>query len=324
MSGCHHHDHGHDRTGWTVALNLTVNLGLTVAKWFAYVLTGSPSLFGEAAHSTADSLNPIFQWIGHRRGQRPACPDHPHGHGRETYFWSLLAALLMLTLGAGFTAWHGIETMLTGRAPERSFVSLAIMAVALMAEGYTFFRAWRELKREGDSFWKRLRQSRNTVLLGILLENFVDTIGVVLAFAGFGLYWLTGNPYVDAVFSLLIAVVLLCSSLFLVARNRSLLVGESVGAAERQRLLQAATHAIVAEVLELEAVAQGPDEVAVRLRVRLHRGRLVNALRFPNCQLSSSAVIEQVIDWQLRASEELRQRLHAVDHRVVSVSVEFR
>lgn len=268
MSG--HHDHGGDGTGKTVIVNLAVNVGLTAAKWLAFALTGSPSLFGEAAHSTADSLNPVLLWTGHRRGQLPKDERHPFGHGRETFFWSLVSAQMMLIIGACLTAWHGVETIVTGRGPEFSAWSLGIMAAALLAEGTTLTMAYRRLKRErGHGLVDKISSSNNTVLLGILMENGVDALGVVLASAGYGLFVLTGSVLCDAVCSLLIAAVLAASSLFLINRNRSLIVGEASRPEVIEAIAAAAKRPSVREVVSVTAVMRGPDHVHCRLRLRL-------------------------------------------------------
>jgi cation diffusion facilitator family transporter len=276
MSG-HGHGCGHDHapsdgTAKTVILNLSVNLVLTAAKWLAFALTGSPSLFGEAAHSTADSLNPIFLWIGYRRGKKPADDAHPLGHGRETYFWSLVAAIVMLVVGSLLTAWRGIETLVYGRAPDTSMVSLGIMLGALLMEGYTFARAWRELKREhGSDAVEKMKRSRNTVLLGVLLENFVDALGVILALIGYGLYTLTGNLVWDAACSLLIALVLLRSSLFLIGRSRSLLIGEGAPRDLVKKIGEAvAARQSVAAVVSVKAVTTGANALYCRVSLRLN------------------------------------------------------
>lgn len=265
------HEHDHGGTGRTVIVNLAVNVVLTLAKWTAFACSGSPSIFGEAAHSTADSLNPLLLWIGHSRGRRPGCPRHPAGHGRETYFWSLIAAIVMLLVGSFLTAWHGIGMIVSGEAPEFSPLSFGIMTFALLAVSFNVVLAWRRLRLErGDGALDKIKGSRNTVLLGILLENGVDALAVLFAYAGFGLYLLTGEPLWDAAFSLLIAALLAVSSLFLIGRNRSLITGEAAPA-EIVEAVAAALRACpaVAEVASVTAVIRGPEEVHCRLRLRL-------------------------------------------------------
>jgi cation diffusion facilitator family transporter len=264
MSG---HDHHHG-TGKALAVTVTVNLALTALKWTAFLFTGSPSLFGEAAHSSADALNPIVLWIGRRRAARPAHDRHPYGHGKETFFWSLIAAQLMLLVGAALTAWHGIETLMSGRQPDQSRIALGILSAAILAEGYSFIRTWRELKRRRGAAG-RIGASSDPVLLAIIFENGADVLAVACALAGFGLYTLTGDARWDAGFSLAIAAILAASSFFLINRNRSLIIGEAAPPETAEKIAALIrTRPSVAEVASVTAVMDGPERVAVRAAIR--------------------------------------------------------
>ena len=273
MSGSHghHHGHGHDHhagTAKAVSVTLLVNVAIMAAKWFAFALTRSPSLFGEAAHSTADTLNPLVLWIGQRRSARPAHRRHPFGHGREAFFWSLIAAELMLVVGAALTARHGIETLLHGRVPNISPVAFAVMGFAALGETFSLVFVWRRMRKTMRG-GVRLRDSRNTVLLALLVENGADILGVLLALAGYGLYMLTGNAVFDACFSLAIAALLAVSSLFLINRSRSLLIGEAATPDVEHaviRVLQARRS--VAEVRQVLTVMRGPDDVGCVIVLR--------------------------------------------------------
>jgi cation diffusion facilitator family transporter len=273
MSGHHHHPstgsgRSGDGTGRALLITVAVNLSLTAAKWLAFAVTGSPSLFGEAAHSTADSMNPIVLWIGRRRGRRPVDARHPLGHGRETFFWSLIASLMMLFIGSFLTAWRGIVTLVSGHRPEYSPIALAILGCALAGESWSFFRSWKELKGNGGAV-RRLRESRDSVLLGIIFENGADVLTVILALAGFGLYALTGDARWDGAFSLMIAALLAVSSLFLINRNRSLLIGESAPSDIIPKIAAAVCgRASVGELVAVCAVMASPDHVSCKVTVR--------------------------------------------------------
>ena len=49
--------------------------------------------------------------VGDRRSSRPVDDDHPQGYRREAFFWAVLSALAMLFIGAGLSAWRGIEQL---------------------------------------------------------------------------------------------------------------------------------------------------------------------------------------------------------------------
>lgn len=81
------------RTRITVLVALAANLVIAAAKAVGGLLSGSPALLSEAAHSVPDTMNETFLLAALRRSRRPADAHHPSGYGKERYFWSLLAAV---------------------------------------------------------------------------------------------------------------------------------------------------------------------------------------------------------------------------------------
>src|SRR5438128_10206111 len=82
----------------TVIVALSANLLIAVAKTVASVITGSPSMLAEAAHSWADTGNEVFLLVGARRAVKPADETHTLGYGREGYIWSMFAAFGLFTV----------------------------------------------------------------------------------------------------------------------------------------------------------------------------------------------------------------------------------
>jgi cation diffusion facilitator family transporter len=313
MSGHHHHHHGHDGTRSAVVATLAVNIGLTAAKWLAFAVTGSPSLFGEAAHSTADTMNPLVLWFGHRRSTRPSHPRHPHGHGREAFFWTLVAAIMMLAIGSVLTASHGIESLRTGKAPDRSPLALVIMALAFASESWSLLVVWRRLRAETRGKAGGIKGSRNPILLALLVENGADVLGVTLAFAGYGLFALTGDPRWDGAFSLAIAALLACSSLFLINRSRSLIIGESAPEETVNAIAKAASRPSVAQVVRVVAVMRSPHDVECRVTVFWDPGWF--ARRAMNGSgVSVTGLMEAMREETATIKADVRAAVHDVSH----------
>lgn len=325
MSGTHGH-HGHDHhggTGKAVFVTLIVNVAIMAAKWVAFGLTRSPSLFGEAAHSTADTLNPLVLWVGQRRSARPAHRRHPLGHGREAFFWSLIAAELMLVVGAALTARHGIETLLEGRVPRISTAALAVMGLAAVGETFSLAVVWRRMRRTLRT-GGRLRDSGNTLLLALLVENGADILGVLLALAGYGLYVLTGNAAWDAAFSLCIAALLAVSSLFLINRSRSLLIGESAPPeAERTilRLLQARRS--IAEVRHVVTVMRGPEDIGCIIVLRWDPEWFAAKWRAIEGREHARPLVPWVFALTRAETDAIRQEVRAAVPAVADVRIEI-
>ena len=51
---------------------LAANLAIAIAKFVAFLLTGSASMLAESVHSVADTGNEILLLIGRDRSNRPA------------------------------------------------------------------------------------------------------------------------------------------------------------------------------------------------------------------------------------------------------------
>src|SRR4051812_26986734 len=62
--------------------SLAFNILQTVLKVAAAILTGSVSVFSEAAHSSIDILASLMAYIGVRVSAAPPDEEHPYGHGK--------------------------------------------------------------------------------------------------------------------------------------------------------------------------------------------------------------------------------------------------
>src|ERR1700689_4092843 len=137
-------------TRGTVLIAGAANLLVGAIKLAAGIMVGSSAMLAEAAHSAADTLNQAFLLASLHRGERPADSRHPFGYGQERYFWSLLAAFGIFIAGAGFSVFEGLIS-LARRGSGDILVAFVALAVAGLAEGTSFVRAFTQLRREAKS-----------------------------------------------------------------------------------------------------------------------------------------------------------------------------
>ena len=77
---------------------LAANLAIAVAKFVAFLITGSSSMIAESVHSVADSGNQALLLLGGKRAQRARTSEHPFGYGRERYFYAFVVAVVLFTI----------------------------------------------------------------------------------------------------------------------------------------------------------------------------------------------------------------------------------
>lgn len=69
------------------AMNLSLAAGvlMLVAKWIAFVLTGSSVIFSDAAESVVHIVAVWFAWYALRVGAKPPDEEHPYGHDKVSF-----------------------------------------------------------------------------------------------------------------------------------------------------------------------------------------------------------------------------------------------
>src|SRR5215831_6618560 len=92
-----------------VVVAIVANLAIAIGKYVAATCSGSSAMLAEAFHSTADMGNEILLLIGMKRSLRPADTLHPFGHGKVLYFYSLLVAIYIFSIGGGLALHQGVS-----------------------------------------------------------------------------------------------------------------------------------------------------------------------------------------------------------------------
>ena len=225
----------------TVVIALVANALVALSKSAAAVITGSASMVAEAVHSWADAGNQIFLLIAERRGARPADDAHPRGYGRDTYIWSLFAAVGLFAAGGVVSVYHGISVLGDEGEAGNYTINYVVLAVAFVLEGFSFRQAVRQTRGEAASFGMHplafINRTSNPTLRAVFLEDSVALIGILLAATGVGLHQLTGDAVWDALGSIAVGLLLGVAAVFLIGRNREFLVGQSVSRETWERAL---------------------------------------------------------------------------------------
>lgn len=264
--------HGSEGSLKAIFYALGANGGIAVAKYAAAFWTGSGSLLAEAIHSSADCANQLLLLLGLKEAKRPESPDHPLGHHRATYFWSMVVALMLFFMGGAFSVYEGIHRLLHPEPMENGLIAMAVLAVSVVLEGFSLWGALKEIRIEsnGKPFLRWFRETRQSELMVVAGEDIAALLGLSLALIAVSATVITGNPAWDAIGTLTIGAVLMIIAGFLMVEVKALIVGESVAPEVRSEIEDfVAAQPEVEVVLNVITQAWGAKMViAVKARMR--------------------------------------------------------
>jgi cation diffusion facilitator family transporter len=249
---------------------LAANLGIALAKFVAFLITGSASMLAESVHSVADTGNEVLLIVGRGRSIRPRSEEHPFGFGRERYFYGFVVSVMLFTVGAAFSVYDGLHKIAHPepvRSPQVAFIVLALSAVL---EAFSLRTGVREANPiRGDRSWGTfIRRTKAPELPVVLLEDLAALIGLGFAFAGVALATLTRNGRWDGAGSLAIGALLATAAAILAVEMKSLLIGESASP-EVQQLIVAALEdgPDAVRVIHMRTVHISPDSLLVAAKI---------------------------------------------------------
>jgi cation diffusion facilitator family transporter len=284
-----------------IYVGIGANVLIAATKFAAALVTRSSAMVAEGVHSLVDSGDGLLLLLGQVRGARPADEDHPLGHGKELYFWSLIVAILFFALGGGMSFYEGVQHIMHPEPITDAKWNYIVLAASTLFTIWSFTVAFREFhKRAGSkSYWETFRRSKDPTIFTLVLEDLADLIGLLFAFVGIYLGHRLGKPWLDGAASIGIGLVMAMVAVLLLRESKGLLIGESATRAER-----AAIHA---------AACSDPDVRDVRRIVTQHYGPeailvLMNVVFRPGLD---SGAISEAID---RMEANIREVRPAVQH----------
>jgi cation diffusion facilitator family transporter len=268
--GGHAGDGGHGGTSAIIAA-LAANLGIAIAKFVAFVVTGASSMLAEAIHSLADSGNQVLLLVGGRRAKRAATPEHPFGFGRDRYIYAFIVSIVLFSVGGLFAVYEGVHKLQHPAAVESPAWALGVLVLGILLESFSLRTAVREtaaVKSPRESYWRFIRTARAPELPVVLLEDTAALLGLVLALLGVGTAAVTGDGIYDGLGTVAIGLLLLVVAVILAVETKSLLLGESA-TPEDQGKIVAALEAGQFSVIHIRTMHLGPEEILVAAKIAI-------------------------------------------------------
>lgn len=260
----------HGETTGAILAAFLANLGIAVAKFIGFLITGSSSLIAESIHSVADSSNQGLLFLGGKRAERAPTDLHPFGFARSRYFWAFIVAVVLFSVGGLFSLYEGFHKIQEPEEISSPIVAFAIFGFAIVFEAFALRTAVKHAQpqRRGRSWPQFVRTARSPELPVLLLEDSAALVGLLSALAGVTLAEVTGDPIFDGIGTMMIGVVLIGVAVFLAIEMSSLLLGEAARPEDVERIETAMEeHPKVIGVIRILTQHLGPEELIVGIKV---------------------------------------------------------
>ena len=255
----------------TIYAAMAANFAIAVIKFIAASFTGSSAMLSEGIHSVVDTGNELLLLLGLRLSQKPADDSHPFGYGQELYFWTLIVALFIFSIGGGMSVYEGIDHIRHPEPLTDPRWNYAVLGLAVIFEGYSWNIALQQFlaSKNEDSFWTAIRASKDPIVFTVLFEDTAALVGLLVAFIGVFSGHLLGNVYLDGVASIVIGVILCGVAILLASESKGLLIGEGA-TAETVASIREITNSdpAVDKVVKVLTLHFGPQEILLNLEIK--------------------------------------------------------
>ena len=293
-----------------VLIAICGNAALTVLKFMVAVPTHSAAMMNEAIHSLMDTLNQLFLLMGLKSGSRPADRRYAFGHGQKKYLWNLWSAIGLFSIGCGLGlshAWHAwqeshntaeqiiVKSTFFGSIDPLA-LAMGVLLIALLVESWVLKVAWREFAQRArmnghQNALSYLSQSDDPTLVAVLLEDAVAVIGVLLAAIGIALTHATGIVLWDIGFSVVIAVMLGITAVFLGMINMRFLSDVRDQEAEEAFRLIVDAHKEIERYHDLRSIVIDDRNTVLVAEIELKEESILSALRERITQLRAESSV---------------------------------
>lgn len=286
-------EHASQHAASSLWVAFIINIAIGGIKFFAWTLSGSPSIFSESLHSFGDGANSIALILGNRFSQRPPDRTHPFGYGLEANVWALAACVFLI----GTSAWaftEGVQHLTSEKVelltPQNFLFSVGILLLSIILEIVAVRRAAQavlaEFGLEAQNFmmtfvlaFQNIKHVLSPTTRFVFWEDNMALLGALLALGAiiisyFGVQWgllPSASAHVpDALISIVISFLLLGMAVYLFRHNRGILTQTSASPKVEKHISDLVTRIYgVSEVLDLKTIDHGLGGLTVHLQVKV-------------------------------------------------------
>jgi cation diffusion facilitator family transporter len=239
------------------------------------IFTGSVVMLAESLQGFADLLTSSLLLVGIRRAGRRANRQYRFGHGRELFFWVLIAGVAMFMLTATLSVSFGVSRLLHPQPLENVWLAYLALLIGLVTNLYALTLSVRRLRGVyvGPNIWHHFRHSSLIETKATLVLDSLGSVSAITGLAAIALAQLTQDARFDGLGSIAIGCATAVLAVVLISGVKDLLVGRSATTDIETRIRDAALEIPeVKRVLDLRTMYLGSERLLVNLEVHMEGG----------------------------------------------------
>src|ERR1700677_2896181 len=204
----HVHGGGSEKTKRILRISLLATLAYVALTFFAGVRAHSLALISEAGHNVSDFLALLLSFVAVYFQARPATDQKTFGYQRAGVLAAFVNAVTLVVL----SAWIAIEALhrLPAPVPVQPRIMMAVAAAGVLMNGTVATLLW--------------RFSGDVNIRSVFLHMLGDTLSTAAVIAAGAAILFTGLTWIDPVLSILIAGMILVSSLSIIRETLNILL----------------------------------------------------------------------------------------------------
>lgn len=218
------HSQHHQEKIRAARISVCSNTLLVCLKLAVGLLMGSVAVISEAVHSGLDLLASLIAFYAVGKAGKPADERHPYGHGKWENVSGVIEALLILA-AAAYIIYEALSRLLLGAAVEHLGLGTAVMALSAIVNWFVS-RYLFQVARKTDSIALEADAWH-------LRADVFTSVGVLV---GLVLMGISGLTILDSVAALVVAVLIIKSSIDLTKSAMADLFDVRLPAAEEEKI----------------------------------------------------------------------------------------
>ncbi|MCR4264193.1 MAG: cation diffusion facilitator family transporter [Candidatus Roizmanbacteria bacterium] len=255
-----------------VFTSFLVDVSDVIINFIIAGLTGSVVIWAEFLQGAADLIASSLLLVGIRRSKMKPDRRHPFGFGKELYFWTLLSAIVMVTVASSFSIYFGVERTLHPEPIANIFFALGVLLFATVTNGYALSLSTVRLigKNNLKYIWNLFWNSPHVETKNAFIQDLMGTSSALVGLASLLLYYTTGIGAFDGIGAIVIGIILAVLTSSLIHGLHDLVIGRSAPKRIEEKIKTTVLSVPeVLEVLDLRTMIVGSDKFLVNIEVHM-------------------------------------------------------